>query len=43
MKILLKEEHVVCIQSLFHAPTENEEVSNYEPRDQCLCFSTEFC
>ena len=34
MKILLKEEHVVCIQSLFHAPTENEEVSNYEPRDQ---------
>ena len=30
MKILLKREHVVCIQSLFHAPTENEEVSNYE-------------
>ena len=34
MKFLLKEEHVVCIQSLFHAPTENDEVSDYEPRDQ---------
>lgn len=34
VKILLKEEHVVCIQSLFHAPTESEEVSNYELKDQ---------
>ena len=30
MKILLKREHIVCGQSLFHAPSENEEVSNYE-------------
>ena len=30
MKILLRREHVVCGQSLFHAPSENEEVSNYE-------------
>lgn len=34
MKMLLKEEPVVCIQSLFHAPTESEEVSNYELKDQ---------